>query len=58
MAADLAVIMQTSTKQKRRMTSLVCKAILLFFKAAIPNTKPINANGIAKMVCENFTKLK
>ena len=58
MAADLAVIIQTSTKKKRMTTSLVSKFILLLFKAAIPNTKPINANGIAKMVCENFTKLK
>jgi hypothetical protein len=58
MAAERAVIIQTSTKQKRMITSLVCNPILLFFKAAMPSAKPINAKGIAKMVCENFTRLK
>jgi len=26
--------------------------------AKTPNEKPIKANGMAKMVCENFTRLK
>jgi hypothetical protein len=56
MAVDLAVTIQIITKKNFSQTCSNARWLIQLYLT--PNTKPINAKGIAKMVCENFTKLK
>ena len=63
MAALLAKIIQRITKinlitKKYLGKIVVCQPVPEYLKVNIPKKKPTNAKGIAKMVCENFTRDK
>jgi hypothetical protein len=56
MAVERALTIQTITKKNFKKKCSTGSSDI--HCALTPNTKPMIAKGNAKMVCENFTKLK